>query len=106
MSNSAFPDAMTRIAGQAEAQREHERKEAVREEQRRVVLGRARSVFVFLLIATLFVFGFHYRLEIQHLIISSEPATATQTETSVSAVLEGAREQSAGRDAALNELAR
>ena len=64
MNDKAFAAAMSQIARETEAKREQE----VRDHQRRLFFGKVRSVFVFLFIATLFVFAFNYHTELQQLL--------------------------------------
>ena len=64
MNDKAFSKAMSQIARETEAKREQE----IRDHQRRLFFGKVRSVFVFLFIATLFVFAFNYHTELQQLV--------------------------------------
>ena len=64
MNDEAFSKAISQIARETEAKREQE----IRDRQRRLFFGKVRSVFVFLFIATLFVFAFNYHTELQQLL--------------------------------------
>ncbi len=101
MSNSTLAEAINQIVVQAEAQREHEQKQLARDERRRVIFGKARGAFVFLFIATILLFGFHYRMEIQRL-VSGELTGASQAEDH----MRGVQESAAMGDAVLSEIAR
>jgi hypothetical protein len=64
MNDKTFSTAMSQIVREAEAKREQE----VRDQQRSLLFGKVRRVFVFLFIATLFVVAFNYHTEVQQVV--------------------------------------
>ena len=88
---------MEKIVGQAEAEQQQE----IRVQKRAEVVGRVRSIFVFLLIATIVVFAFCYREQIQSAIF---PKPAPQLGGQTSAVLNTAKQNAATRDSVVDPI--
>jgi hypothetical protein len=99
MKDNSFAMAMEKIVGQAEAEQQHE----IHVQKRAEVIGRVRSVFVFLLVATVFVFAFCYREQIQNAIFP-KPSAQQQSGGQTSAALNAAKQNAAARDSVIDSI--
>ena len=99
MKDNSFAMAMEKIVGQAEAEKQQE----IRDQRRAEVFGRARSIFVFLLVATIGVFVFCYREQIQDKIFSKPSLLGTGK---VAAQLNAARKNAAQRDVVIDSISK
>jgi hypothetical protein len=107
MKDNSFAMAMEKIVGQAEA----EQRQEVRAQRRSQIFSRVRGVFTLLLIATITVFVFCYRVELQNLIFSRPAAKQTAGETATgtaaggtAAGIKAAQDNAATRDKVVNEI--
>ena len=100
MKEDAFTKAMNKIVSQAEAERERE----IRDEKRAHFLGRVRSVFVFLFIATVLVVAFNFRDQLTGLLPSKKPDATAPGQTA--AILNQAQQNAAARDAVVDQAAK
>ena len=100
-SNSSFDRAMSQIVAQAEAEREQE----IKAQQRAELFGRARRVFVWLFIATIFIFTwtFHNQMgEVMDVMLpGKKPSMFAHAGSARSAMLGLAGTNSAGEPTGL-----
>lgn len=102
MKDNSFENAMNKIVGQHEA----EKQEEIRAEKRAVIFGRVRSIFVFLAIATVLVVAYNYREKLTDLIKGKPVATADTAEGQTSATLKTAQQNAATRDSVIDSIAK
>jgi hypothetical protein len=103
MKDNSFAMAMEKIVGQAEA----EQRQEVRAQRRSQIFSRVRGVFSLLLVATVAVFVFCYRMELQNLIFSRPAAKQAAGETAAggtAAGIKAAQDNAATRDRVVNEI--
>jgi hypothetical protein len=99
MNDNAFANAMNQIAGQAEKERAQE----LRAQQRQVLMGRVRSVAMFLILGAALAAGYSYRTQLHDFVMAkldTKPTINSQTSQALSAIQANA----AKRDKTLEDL--
>ena len=99
MKDNSFALAMGKIIDQAEAEQQQE----ARGQRRRQTFGRARGIFVFLFGATILVFAFCYRGELQNLLFAK---TSAPSGGATASALKAARDNAAIRDGVVSDTAK
>ena len=99
--NDNFTNAMNRIVGQAEAERQEELRLQKRAAFRAKIFGHVRGVFLFLFVAALLVSAYNYRDKLTNL-FASKPAALTSAQGSAS--INAAKQNADTRDKVIADV--